>query len=513
MRKWFIVFLILALAGFAAQRAEAFKGTLRIAVHDQPSTWDPGVASQFMGTMLWPWTYDTLVQADLKTGKLYGWLAEKIERLSATAFKFTLRKGAVFADGTPVTSADVKFSLHRVWEDAKLKSRVKPYYRDLKEVEIIDDRTFIIHAKVPMNHLPHLMRTWGHVMNRKAVKDVDLSVVGRKSFGSGAYILKEWKKGQRIVMEANPRWWGNKIYPNRPKTLIIRIIREATTRVKALIAGEVDWIMRVPPQFIGQINAKPGYKVLTTSSIRIYFVGYLTDQGGPFANAKVRQAINYAIDAESIIKTLLQGRADPWFQLIHQGMAAGYNPKMKSWYPYNLAKAKQLMKEAGYGKGFKATLISTRDRLPADAKICEAVVDMVKEIGVDATCVANVNRVWRQKFKAYQSGKTKGSMFYYASYGNQGGIPGNSFRSTLSCAGAWSPHCFPEYDKMVGEALGTADVDLQQKRLEKATWFMHDNATHKPIAKSHDVYGVNTKVLDYKMRYDEMTLPWSFVMK
>jgi peptide/nickel transport system substrate-binding protein len=513
MRKWFIVFLILALAGFAAQRAEAFKGTLRIAVHDQPSTWDPGVASQFMGTMLWPWTYDTLVQADLKTGKLYGWLAEKIERLSATAFKFTLRKGAVFADGTPVTSADVKFSLHRVWEDAKLKSRVKPYYRDLKEVEIIDDRTFIIHAKVPMNHLPHLMRTWGHVMNRKAVKDVDLSVVGRKSFGSGAYILKEWKKGQRIVMEANPRWWGNKIYPNRPKTLIIRIIREATTRVKALIAGEVDWIMRVPPQFIGQINAKPGYKVLTTSSIRIYFVGYLTDQGGPFANAKVRQAINYAIDAESIIKTLLQGRADPWFQLIHQGMAAGYNPKMKSWYPYDLAKAKKLLKESGFGKGFKLTMISPRNTIPADVEMCEAIVSMVQKIGVDAKCQASSKRVWRGRFKKYAKGTLKGNMMFISSYGNQGGIPGNSFRGVMSCGGKWSPHCYKEYETMIDKALRTADSALQQKRLEEANWFMHNNATHKPIAKSHDVYGVNTKVLDYKMRYDEMTLPWSFVMK
>ncbi len=66
---------------------------------------------------------------------------------------------------------------------------------------------------------------------------------------------------------------------------------------------------------------------------------------------------------------------------------------------------------------------------------------------------------------------------------------------------------------MIDKALRTADTDLQQKRLEEANWYMHNNATHKPIAKSHDVYGVNTKVLDYKMRYDEMTLPWSFVMK
>ena len=147
MRKWLVALLIMTLLGFAAHRAEAFKGTLRLAVHGQPATWDPGKTPGFMGTMLWPWTYDTLVQADLKTGKLYGWLAEKFERVSASKFKFTLRKGAVFADGTPVTSADVKFSLHRVWEDKGLQSSVKSYYKDIKGVEIIDDRNFYIHAK------------------------------------------------------------------------------------------------------------------------------------------------------------------------------------------------------------------------------------------------------------------------------------------------------------------------------------------------------------------------------
>ena len=121
----------------------------------------------------------------------------------------------------------------------------------------------------------------------------------------------------------------------------------------------------------------------------------------------------------------LQGRADPWFQMIHQGMAAGYNPKMKSWYPYNLAKAKKLLKESGYGKGFKLTMISPRNTIPADVQMCEAVVNMVKKIGIDANCQASSKRVWRGRFKKYAKGTLKGNMMFIASYGNQGGIPGN----------------------------------------------------------------------------------------
>ena len=513
MRKLLIVLLMLGLLGFYAQSTHAYKGTLRLAVHGQAKSWDPGYTPGFMGTMMWPWTYDTLVQADLKTGKLYGWLAESFSRESASAYKFTLRKGAVFASGNPVTSADVKWSLERVWKDKGLKSTVKSYYKDISHVEIINDRTFVIHCKGPMNDLPALMRTWGHVLDSKVAKTKKYSEIARKSFGSGAYILKKWKKGQSFLMEANPKWWGNKRYPNRPKTLDIRIIREATTRVKALTTGEVDFAMRVPPQYIKQVNSKPGLKILTTPSIRIYYYGYLGQYGGPLANVKVRQALSHAINTPLIIKTLLHNRADPWFQMIHQGMAAGYNPKMKSWYPFNLAKAKKLLKESGYGKGFKMVILSPRNVIPADAEMCEAAASMVKKIGVDAKCEITTKRVWRGSFKKFKKGKRKGNMMFLSSYGNQGGVPGNSFRGVMACKGKWSPHCFPEYEKMIDKALRTADTKLQQERLEAATWFMHDKATHKPIAKSHDVYGVNTKVLDYKMRYDEMTMPWSFVMK
>ena len=115
------------------------------------------------------------------------------------------------------------------------------------------------------------------------------------------------------------------------------------------------------------------------------------------ANVKVRQAISHAINTPLIIKSLLQNRADPWYQMIHQGMAAGYNPKMKSWYPYDPAKAKKLLKEAGYEKGFKLTMISPRNTIPADVQMCEAVVSMVKKIGVDAQCQASSKRVWSRR--------------------------------------------------------------------------------------------------------------------
>ena len=122
MRKLFVVLLVLALAGLAAPRAEAFKGTVTVALSGEPLTFDPHIQSEFIGTMIWPWGYDNLVYAEPGTGRLKPWLAEKFERVSAQAFKFTLRSGAKFNDGTPLTAAAVKYSLDRIF-DPKVKSR------------------------------------------------------------------------------------------------------------------------------------------------------------------------------------------------------------------------------------------------------------------------------------------------------------------------------------------------------------------------------------------------------
>ncbi|MBI2132636.1 MAG: hypothetical protein HYT99_07480, partial [Candidatus Tectomicrobia bacterium] len=157
MRKWFIALLAVALAGLAAPRADAFKGTVTVALSGEPLSMDPHIQSEFIGTMIWPWGYDNLLYAEPGTGKLQPWLAEKMERLSAQAFKFTLRAGAKFNDGTPLNSAAVKYSLGRIF-DPKIKSRLMPYFKDIKEVQVIDDRTFIVHTTVPMNGLPNLLR-------------------------------------------------------------------------------------------------------------------------------------------------------------------------------------------------------------------------------------------------------------------------------------------------------------------------------------------------------------------
>ncbi|OGL65915.1 MAG: hypothetical protein A3J27_01525 [Candidatus Tectomicrobia bacterium RIFCSPLOWO2_12_FULL_69_37] len=510
MRKWLIILFAVALVGLAAPRAEAFKGTVTVALSGEPLSMDPHIQSEFIGTMIWPWGYDNLLYAEPGTGKLQPWLAEKMERLSAQAFKFTLRAGAKFNDGTPVNSAAVKYSLGRI-ADPKIKSRLIPYFKDIKEIEVVDDRTFIVHTTVPMNGLPNLLRRWGHVMNPKT-KEMDLPAISRSTHGSGPYVLKSWTKGQKMVFEANPLWWNNKAYPNRPQTLVLRRIQEHATRVKSLQAGEVDIITAIPAHFVPQIKADPKLDVVNVPAVRILYVGFFTAHGGPFADVKVRQAVNYAVDAESIRKTFLGGFAEPYFQMLHPWVYSGYSKKMTSWYPYDLGKAKQLMKEAGFEKGFKAHLFTTVGRYPSDKETCEAITGMVKKIGIDAPCNPVNFPLYRQTFTAFQTGKRKDPGFYYQGFGNGAGDTSVSLRGMGACKGAWSPHCFKEYDAMVDKAIATADVEEQQAAFEKVSQWMRDNATHKPVTKVHDVFGVNKRV-NFIARHDEGLDPWDIAVK
>jgi len=509
VRIWIAVALALTLGFAGAPPADAFRGSATIALTGEPLTMDPHIQSEFIGTMIWPWACDNLIQSEGEEGGFKPWLAEKFERIDAKTWKFTLRKDAKFFDGTPVTSEAVKFSLERII-DPKTKSRLLVYFKSVDRVETPDPHTAVLRLKVPDNGILNLLQRWAHILNPKA-KGMDPATVSREPQCSGPYVLKSWTKGQKMVFEANPNWWGNSKYPNRPKDLTLRRIQESTTRVKALLAGEVDVITGVMPHFVPQIKSDPKVDVASIPSVRIMYMGFFTMHGGPFADKRVRQAVNHAVNSEAIVRSFLGGFADPWQQMLHPWMYSGYDPKM-TWHGYDPAKARQLMKEAGYENGFKADFFGVSGRYPADKEICEAISGMLKAIKIDAPCKAMVFPLYRRTFTAHQQGKEKGPAMYLQAFGNGAGYTPVSFRGFSACGGAWTPHCFKEFDAMLDKAIGTADIKEQQASYEKVNHWMRDNSTHRPILKIHEVWGVS-KSVEFKPNHNENLPAWEIVSK
>lgn len=492
MHRWIVIGFALAVWAVGAAPASAFKGSLTIALTGEPLTMDPHIQSEFIGTMIWPWSCDNLIQArPPDEGGFKPWLAEKFERIDAKAWKFVLRKDAKFFDGTPVTSDAVKFSLQRILDPAT-QSRLVVYFKAVDRIETPDGQTAIIHLKSPDNGILNLLERWVHVVNPR-IKGMDPALISREPQCSGPYVLKDWTKGQKMVFEANPSWWGNSLYPNRPKTVTLRTIRESTTRVKALGAGEVDVITGVEPQFVPELKANPNTEVGTVPAVRIMYMSFFTQHGGPFADVRVRKAVNHAVNADAIVKTFLGGYAERWQQMLHPWVYSGYDPKM-TWGGYDVARARQLMKEAGHENGFKAYLFGVTGRYPADKEACEAITPMLKEIKIDAQCNALAFPVYRRTFTAYQQNTQKGPALYIQAFGNGGGYTPVSLRGFAGCGGAWSPHCFKELDDMIDTAIATPDVKEQQAAFEKAQNWMRDNATHLPILKIHEVWGMRKGV-------------------
>ena len=489
-----------------ALSSSAYKGEVTIAFSSEPPTMDPHITNNAIGNITWRWSYDSLISSETGTGKNLPWLAEKWEKLNHKAVKFYLRKGVKFSDGTPLTSEAFRLAMERVMKAPGQKA----IFKSFDKVEILDDHTFIYRMKTPDNGLFNRLTRWAHPISPKS-KGVEDAVISRNTFGTGPYILKSWSKGLRMVFEANPDWWANSRYPDRPKTVILLRIPESTTRVNALVTGEVDMIWGVMPQFVQRIKDNPQVKFVALPSVRIMFVSFFTGHGGPFDNVKVRRAVNYAIDSEKIRKTILGGDAQPIGQLLHPWNYVGYNPD-KKWYGSDPEKAKTLLREAGYPNGFKAELIAPSGRYPADKATCEATAGMLKDVGIDTQCTAAPMPMYRKNFVAYRTGKKKGAAMYYMGFGNGQGDPITGLNGMVSCKGGWSGHCFEELDAAIDRAAAEPELEKQQLLFEKVTDMTKELATHKIYFQIHDTFAFK-KDLRFHPRHDENLYPWEIAVK
>ena len=481
--------------------------TVTIALTGEPPTMDPHRVSNFIGTMVWRWSYDTLVTSETGTGKHLPWLATKWESQDNNkTVKFWLRQDATFSDGTPVTSEAIKFAMERVLQAAPQR----PYFKTFDRIEILDDHTFIWHNTEPDNGLFNRISRWAHAISLNA-REQDEATTSRTTFGSGPYVLASWTKGNKMVFEANPTWWGNSLYPDRPKTIVLRRLPEATTRVKALLTGEVDVAWGVLPQYIPEVESHASTSIAAIPAVRIMFMGFFSKHGGPLADVRVRQAINYAIDADLIRRTILGGRADLIGQMLHPWNYAGYNPN-KEWYGYDPEKAKALLQEAGHPDGFSMEIIATNGRYPGDKATCEASVGMLKKVGIDATCNAQRFPLFQKLHQAYKTGKQEGVAAYYMGFGNGGGESASVLRGTSACEGAWSGMCFADLDAAIDKAAATTDPEAQQAAFESVTDLMKAKATHKIYFKIHDVVGYSNRLV-FTPRHDETLFPWEIAVK
>jgi peptide/nickel transport system substrate-binding protein len=310
----------------------------------------------------------------------------KIEPLLATSWEtskdgltltFKLRQGVKFHDGTPFNAEAVAFSLERL-VSGKVKVPIGAGFKSMERIEAVDPATVAIHLKHPdPNLLPNLSTTMASVFSpTAATKDGNSATNIVHPVGTGPYQFTRWTKGSEVVYTRVDDYWGQK--PDY-KTVSFKIIPEANSREAGLLAGQLDVIMNPPVTDLAALSQNSSVKLLKAPSDRSIFIAINTTKP-PFDNVKVRQALNYAVDKDAIIKNVMFDAVNLMDSPFPSSLT-GYC-KVGS-YKFDAAKAKQMLSEAGV-KDLKVTLASPTGRYIQDIQFAQAISGYLRKVGIDA---------------------------------------------------------------------------------------------------------------------------------
>jgi peptide/nickel transport system substrate-binding protein len=396
IRSATIAVVLATAVALAAPAADA--KTLRWAGRGDMQTTDPHSQNENLTNNINQLVYEFLFVRD-KNLKLIPALATDWQQVNPTTWRFKLRQGVKFHDGTPFTADDVVFSFERARSDT---SQLRVYANASGIPKKIDDYTveFTTNGPNPIE-LEHLgtinimSKAWCE--KNRATKPQNYTqkedmITAHQANGTGAYMLKSREPDVKTVLVKNPNWWGIKdgrFEGNADEVIYTPIVSDAT-RVAALISGEVDLVNDPPPQDVPRLAQTPGIKVLEGTENRIVFIGldqnrdellYSSVKGkNPFKDKRVRQALYQAIDIDAIQKNTMRGLAKPSGALLPSPIQT--TPEIEKRLPYDKEGAKKLLAAAGYPNGFEVTLDCPNNRYVNDEKICQAIAAMWSQVGV-----------------------------------------------------------------------------------------------------------------------------------
>ena len=313
-------------------------------------------------------------------------LAEKWERIDDRTVRFYLRKGVKFHSGNTMTAKDVVWTFNRLRNSPDFKGIFEPF----EAAKQVDDYTVDLVTKNPfplvLNNATYIFPmdsafysgTDENGNPKDAIVKHGNSFASRHVSGTGPYTITYREQGVRVEFARFKDYW-DKASKGNVDHMTLTPIKEDPTRVAALLSGDVDFIAPVPPNDLERIRKSDKAKLVTMSGTRIIMFQMNQNRRPEFKDVRVRQAINYAVNQVGIVKKIMKGFATPAAQMSPKGYL-GHNPDLKP--RFDLKKAKQLMKEAGYENGFTVTMMAPNNRYVNDEKIAQAVAAMLSKINI-----------------------------------------------------------------------------------------------------------------------------------
>ncbi len=477
--------------------AEAEANTLRWASAGDSLTLDPHAQNEGPTHTLAHQMYEPLLHRDM-AGHIVPALATSWAVTDdPNVWEFKLREGVKFHNGEDMTADDVVYSFKRAM---KPTSAMKELLSSVVDVRKAGDYTVHIETNGPNPLMPNNLTNLfimdsGWTEDQGCTEPQDIANGGdnpcvRSTNGTGAYKLVSRAQDQKTVLNANDSYWGKGQFPLDITEIIYTPIQESATRVAALLSGEVDLIQDVPVQDLGRVDKTDGLKVVTAPQNRTIFFGLnvgdadLTSDDvegkNPFADARVRQAMNIAINRDAIMKVVMRGQSAPT-GVIMPPFVNGWSEELDAYPAYDIEAARALMADAGYGDGFSITLNCPNDRYINDEAICQAAVGMLGQIGI------KVNLDARPKAQHFPLITNRETDFYMLGWGvptfDSEYIFNFLVHSTTDKLGSWNGTRYSNADldaKIVSLASET-DLDVRNATIGEIWNTVQDETLYVPI--------------------------------
>jgi peptide/nickel transport system substrate-binding protein len=438
--------------------------------------------------------YDRLLDRDPKTFKPKPMLAESWRIVNDTTWEFKLRKGVRFHNGEPFSAQSVKATIDYALDPAtKSHFAAGAYWGLVKEVQVVDDSTVRFVTKQPWpNLIDSASLTNSLMMPAKALRELGPQKLAQQPIGTGPFKFVEWKRDERLVLERNPDYWQG---PADVSRVTFRFIPEFSSRMAALLSGEIDIMKDVPPHAVEVIERSGRARLRATVSSRINYLALVNLKPGPMQDARVRRAMNHAVDVEELIKQVLKGRAT---RMCGPLSPANVDYAPVECYRHDPALAQALFKEAGLDpKSLSLTLDTPSGRYPLDKDVSLAIAAQLQRLGIKVNVVVNEWGTHLDKIK----NRNTGDMFFL---GWGPALHGQGTMQPLFLAdqtySSYGNH--PVLNEKIARASTLLDPQARADAYAELQRLVHAEAPWVFLWQQHDLYGVASQV-EWTPRADE----------
>ncbi len=502
-KRLMIVASVLMVAG-AAQGAD-----FRWAGKTDPQTMDPHAVNTASVLGFLNNVYEGLVRLN-KGMELEPALAESWEVIGAgEGWRFKLREGVTFHDGSDFDADDVMFSYERASSES---ADVRSWFAPVSDVIRVDDYTVDIMTKAPNPVFPASIANWMMMdsgwaeANNAATPDKETgNFATLNANGTGAFLVTERQPGLKTVLEPFDGWWGD--VEHNVTRAEFTPIQNSATAVAALLSGEVDLINPVPIQDADRVDGRDGVKVIRGAETRVIMLGFSHEadtlkyganagDANPFQDVRVREAIAKTVNVPAILQTIMRGSAEPVSQLVSPPMR-GYSQANAARPEFDIEAAKALLTEAGYPNGFGFGLKCPNNRYLNDEAVCQAVTAMLAQIGVTAELDAMpVQNYWPElradNFDMYLLGWSPGGAFDHE----------HPIRFLVTTPnpekklGSWNFGGFSNarVDELLAPIQSEIDEGKRQAMLDEVVDIMQDQHAYVPMYVQPIVWGMQDNI-------------------